>query len=90
MGALQANEMAEYCDSLRVAMSWHLQHNHFPPVPTSMIDVCIDAIDAANEGDWDRLIDLPEQTSYRGRDEAPVWAIVEAHHLSPWIDSEDE
>lgn len=90
MGALQANEMAEMTD-LQTGLRWHLRSNHFPPVPLSMLPVCEEAIDAANEDDWERMIELPEGTSYRGRDEAPAWAIVEAHHLQSWIDNgEDE
>jgi hypothetical protein len=70
------------------ALRWHLQSNHFPPVPIEMMGPCNEAIDAANEDDWGRLIDLPENTSYRGRSQAPAWAIVEAHHLSGFLEEE--
>jgi hypothetical protein len=50
-----------------------------------MIPVCIEAIDYANEGEWDKLVALPENVSWRGLTEVPVHAIVEQHHLDPWI-----
>lgn len=71
------------------ALSWHLQSNHYPPVPLSMVPVCLAAIEAANEGDYDRLIDLPEGVLYRNNEQAPAWAIAEAHHLDSFIDSEE-
>lgn len=88
MGTLAASEMAEYT-TLRVALSWHLQSNHYPPVPQSMVPVCLSAIDAINEGEFYRSIDLPEGISWRGQSDAPAWAIVDGHHLEPFIDSID-
>lgn len=99
MGALQAMEMAEMLDS-RTAMQWHLRSNHYPPVPVSMVDPCLDAIEACNELDYDRLIKLPFdgvdrngepfQITWRGQDSAPAWAIVEGHHLQAWIELDEE
>lgn len=99
MGSLQAQEMAEMLDS-RTAMQWHLQSNHYPPVPSSMVDPCLDAIEACNELDYDRLIQLPIdgvdrngepfQITWRGKDSAPAWAIVEGHHLQAWIELDEE
>lgn len=86
MGAQTARELAELgSDNLRQAMSWHLRSNHFPPIPNSMIDPCLQAIDAVNEGDYDKLIQLPEGVGYRGRVVAPASAIVEGHHLESWL-----
>ena len=89
MGSLQAREMAELgADNLEQALAWHLQSNHFPPVPKMMVPICIEAIDAGNEGNWDGEIALPEGVGYKGRTVAPVWAIIEQHHLEPWIDTQ--
>jgi len=86
MGAQLARELAELgSDNPRQAMEWHLTANHFPPVPTTMVDACFQAIDALNEGDYDKLIQLPEGVGYRGRVAAPASAIVEAHHLESWL-----
>jgi len=69
-------------------LAWHLQGNHYPPVPLSMIQPCIDAIDAYWEDDFDREIPMPEGVSYKGFDVAPAWAIIEQHHLNAWCESD--
>lgn len=88
MGNLQAQEMTEMAD-LDTALAWHLTANHYPPVPAYMLETCKQAIDLANEGDWHSEIELPEGVLYKGLTEAPVYAIVEQHHLSNWIEEED-
>lgn len=93
MGTTGAIGMAEAVQdgtiTLTQALAWHLQCNHYPPVPTSMIDACIAAIDACNEQDWNAEIALPEGVFYKNNSTAPAAAIVEAHHLDAWL-SEDE
>jgi len=79
-----ANEL-----DLEVALGYHLQGNHYPPVPLSMVQPCIDAIDAYYEEDYNRLIEMPEGVFYRGMDHAPAHAIVEQHHLGAWLPEED-
>jgi hypothetical protein len=74
---------------LESAIGIHLQSNHYPPVPLSMVQPCIDAIDAYWEDDYMRLIELPQGVFYRGQEEAPAYAIIENHHLEAWC-SEDE
>jgi hypothetical protein len=98
MGSLQAAEMAELL-SIRDAITWQLRGNHYPPVPLSMVDPCIDAIEAYNNGDYDELIPLPFdgerdgkpfQITWRGQDSAPAWALIEGHHLQAWIELDEE
>jgi hypothetical protein len=79
-----ANEL-----DIEVALGYHLQGNHYPPVPLSMVQPCIDAIDAYYEEDYNRLIEMPEGVFYRGMDHAPAHAIVEQHHLGAWLPEED-
>jgi hypothetical protein len=55
-----------------------------------MVPICIEAIDAVNEGDWDRKIALPEGVGYKGLTVAPASAIVEQHHLEAWIEDEED
>ena len=85
MGALQAIAMAEASISLEQQVEWHLTTNHYPPVPPIMVQTCIEAIDEANDGNWDGEITLPEGVSWQGLTTAPVYAIVEQHHLEHWI-----
>ena len=71
------------------AIAMHLRVNHYPPVPTTMVQPCMDAIDAYWEEDLNRHIELPDGVLWRGEEYAPAWAIIESHHLDAWC-SEDE
>jgi hypothetical protein len=89
MGALQAREMANATEiSLEQQLTWHLQGNHYPPVPLSMIQPCIEAIDCYWEDDLDKEIDLPEGVFYRGKTTAPAREIIINHHLDAWCEEE--
>ena len=71
-------------------IEWHLQSNHYPPVPAWMVKPCIEAIDLCNAGDADELVDLPEGCTFKGSTTAPAYAIVDQHHLGAWIDNLDD
>lgn len=75
--------------SLEAGLAYHLQGNHYPPVPVSMVQPCIDAIDAYNCEDYRREIDLPEGVLWRGQVTAPADAIIDAHHLEAWLNQDD-
>lgn len=90
MGALQAREFAASELSMEQQISWHLTSNHYPPVPTSMVTPCIEAIDAFWEDDLDKEIELPEGVTYRGMTTAPAREIIINHHLDAWCDDEYE
>lgn len=89
MGKLQAMEMAEMLE-IENAIGWHLRSNHFPPVPASMIQPCIEAINNAIEGNWTKLVSLPEGVGYKGLTAAPTDAIIEQHHLDAWVELDEE
>lgn len=91
MGNNLALDLATSTLGLRNALSIHLTSNHYPPVPTAMVEPCVLAIEAMNDGDMDADIALPEGVLWRGQTTAPAWAIVEGHHLEAWLaDYEDE
>ena len=87
MGRFQAEAMAaEDFMPLENQLRWHLTSNHYPPVPVEMVPVCIEAIGCVNDsGDWDSELALPEGILWRGSTTAPVYAIIEQHHLETWI-----
>jgi len=90
MGNNFATDLADMQDlSLENAIAIQLQSNHYPPVPLSMVQPCIEAIEAYWESDSDRLIELPEGTSWRGQITAPAYAIIEGHHLHAWCESDE-
>ena len=87
MGSNFATEFADYDLGLDLstAIGIHLSANHYPPVPSSMVLPCIEALEAYWEDETDREIKMPEGVSYKGLDTAPAWAIVEQHHLEAWL-----
>ena len=97
MGNNLSTELAsgELNITMRDSIAIQLQNNHYPPVPLTMIEPCIEAIEAINEMEYDKLIKLPIdgldrngepfQITWRGQDHAPAWAIVEGHHLDAWL-----
>ena len=87
MGYLAALELAggEFVPRAR-GIEIHLSTNLYPPVPTSMVQACLDAIDAVVEDDIERLIELPEGVKWRGQELAPAFAIVDAHRLDAFVD----
>lgn len=88
MGYNTALDLTEL--DLEVALGYHLQGNHYPPVPLTMVQPCLDAIQAYWEDDLNRMIDMPEGVSYRGSNEAPAWAVIEQHHLDAWISHDED
>ena len=92
MGSNFANDLA-LADNLTIEtqVEIHLKSNHYPPVPSIMVQPCIEAIDAVNDaGLWDLEIPLPEGVSWKGLTTAPAHAIIEAHHLNAWIIEREE
>jgi hypothetical protein len=89
MGYSTAQTLADDL-SLEAGLAFHLQANHYPPVPVAMVQPCIDAIDAYYEEDFGREINLPEGISWRGQDTAPAHAIIDAHHLDNWLQQEGD
>jgi hypothetical protein len=90
MGLSTAMDIRDTDATLEQQIAWHLTSNHFPPIPLTMVDVCIRAIDAYNEDNAHKVIGLPEGVGYKGLTVAPAWAIIEQHHLDVWVDSDYE
>ena len=85
MGRLHAIEYA--AGDLDTGLTWHLQSNHYPPIPLTMLEPCKEAIQACNEEDWYREIVLPEGVLYKGKTTATAAAIIKAHHLEAWLEN---
>lgn len=90
MGSNMARDLAESVIDIHQSITMHLRSNHYPPVPYSMVQPCIDAIYACDEQEYDKLIELPEGVFWRGQSSAPAHAIVEGHHLEAWLYSEGD
>ena len=87
MGSNFAYDLAE--DELGLGLEKsiliHLRSNHYPPAPKSMVQPCIEAIDAYHDEDYNREIPMPEGITYKGMNTAPAHAIIEQHHLDAWL-----
>jgi len=87
MGTMNAEEMAaavgEGETSMRMALTWHLTSNHFPPVHTIFVDVAIRAIMCAAAEEFDEVIEMPNGVSLS------VTEIVDQLHLWPFVDNAD-
>jgi len=90
MGHSMAVNLAESVIDIHQSITIHLRSNHYPPVPYSMVQPCIDAIYACDEQEYDKLIELPQGVEWRGQSSAPAHAIVEGHHLEEWLYSEGD
>ena len=94
MGSITAIGLADTTLDLETQLLYHLQGNHYPPVPKEMVQPCIEAIDAYYDEDYSRMIDMPMvgdyQITYKGNNQAPASAIVSQHHLEWFINPADE
>jgi hypothetical protein len=59
MGSEIAKAIAESTLSLQDKLSWHLVGNHYPPVNEAFIPVCIEAIQLAEQGNYDAEVEYP-------------------------------
>ena len=95
MGLFNAIGMTETESTLEQQLSWHLQANHYPPIPQVMVSACVAAIEAMKDADPNREIIMPFdgfdkngepfQVLWRGKPFAPAWAIAEHAHLDAWL-----
>jgi len=90
MGNNLSHDLSTMDMSLEQSITIQLRSNHYPPVPYSMVPICIEAINAYNDGDYSKRIDLPEGVSWRGEESAPANAIIEQHHLENWIEYDED
>jgi len=70
MGSITAIGLADTTLDLETQLAYHLQGNHYPPIPKIMVQPCIEAIDAYYDEDYSRKIELPVvdgfQISWKG------------------------
>jgi len=90
MGRLAIEDMLNYVRKEQ-ALIWHLQGNHYPPIPTSFVPACLQAIKACNELAPDRRIKLPDGVLYKdNRKTSPAYALVEFAHLEAFLEDEED
>ena len=89
MGSITAIGLADTTLDLETQLKYHLQGNHYPPIPTAMVQPCIEAIDAYYDEDYSRRIELPMiddfQISWKGNTWTTASALVAHAHLEWFI-----
>ena len=87
MGINFATDLASgnFEQSLDRQISIHFSSNCYPPVPQFMVQVAIDAIQAVNDEDFDRQIDLPAGVSFRDSKTVKAYEAVDALYLNAWV-----
>ena len=89
MGSNLIRDLIDMDDLTRIQqIEIHLTGNFYPPVPVSMAQPCIEAIDAYWDGEYDKFITMPDGVFYKGMSHAPARAIIEQHRLQPWTSEE--
>ena len=89
MGLMTTMAIGELELTLEDQVGIHLRTNLYPPVPLSMVQACVDAINAYDNEDYHTEIQLPEGVEWRGSNYAPASAIVEGHRLDGFIMQDD-
>jgi hypothetical protein len=74
--------------SIDQALLIHLLSNHYPPLPSILVDTCKQVITAIQDGEFDKLIDLPGRITWRGQSQAPARECCDAWHLDAFIDQD--
>ena len=89
MGSITAIGLADTTLDLETQLKYHLQGNHYPPIPTAMVQPCIEAIDAYYDEDYSRRIELPMiddfQITWKGQTWTTASALVAHAHLEFFI-----
>ena len=91
MGSTFARDLATMDGlSMQAAVEIHLTSNFYPPVPSSMAPICIQAINNYMSGYHNEPVELPKGITWKGDTIAPSWAIIEQHRLYPWIEDDSD
>ena len=89
MGRMTADALTELNISLQQQIEIHLRGNFYPPIPLSMVQPCLDAIEAYYDENLDKEIAMPEGVSYKDSNVAPAWAVIEQHRLDSWLERKE-
>lgn len=90
MGTLAAMDMVIQNGVNDQTLAWHLQSNHYPPLPNVCIKLAKRAIKKANDGDIESNISLRGTgISWRGKQLVPVYECISAWHLEDFINQDD-
>jgi hypothetical protein len=90
MGLQTAISISGFEMTMEEQIAIHLRGNFYPPIPLSMVQPCVDAINAFWNDVPDAAIEMPQGVYYRSSNYAPAHAIIEQHRLDPWVMQDDD
>lgn len=101
MGSLHAEEFADAVRSgsigLRMALSFHIRTNFYPPLPNEYVDVAIEALDliATEDGGDVELpnVEILPRQAYKddgGKWWCDAWTLVQILHLEAFAEIDEE
>jgi hypothetical protein len=85
MGFISALSMRDTNLPLEQQIEWHLQYNCYPPVSATLVGACVNAINAVQDQDENKLIDLPDDITWREQTTAPAIELVNTFRLEAWL-----
>jgi hypothetical protein len=86
MGRMQAMELAGSEMSLEQQIAIHFSSNCYPPIPSKMIPVAVEAINAYWNEEYAKVIQLPEGVEFRnGENWVFASQAIESLHLDSWL-----
>ena len=87
MGYATAVGLTDTDLTLSDQLAIHFSSNCYPPIPKIMIPVAIAAIDAYWDGEFAKVIPLPEGVEHRATNSTSVFAsqAVESLRLDAWL-----
>lgn len=96
-----ADLVAEGAAPLRMAIAMNLQSNHFPPIPDVYVDYVGEAIEAAQEDEPDRQIDISRvadcgmvPSDADEHEDGTLWitasALLDVTHSWPFVQVDDD
>lgn len=77
--------------SMYAALDWHIKYNHFPPPRNAdqVVDLCVDVVRLAQEGDYGTIIPADYVDGAR-TDAVNIKDIMDAFHLWDFLQNEEE
>ncbi len=86
MGRMQAMELAGSEMSLEQQIAIHFSGNCYPPIPKMMIPVAVEAINAYRDGEFARVIQLPDGALFKnGENWVFASQAIESLRLDAWL-----
>ena len=91
MGRMQAKEMRSLLADMDSLLTWHLRHNHYPPIPLEMKETALAAIECCLREEFDDEVDLPDGVVSRTHGKlVPARAVMDELHLWEFVERGDD